>query len=67
MSEMLTARIPAGEDESFAPGAFDGSIGETVRVYRDGFGHNPAKGVVRAAEVTEGGAAVLLTVEVPAA
>ena len=65
MSERFTARIPAGEHEVFAAGAFDGSIGETIRVSRGGFGRDLTEGVVRAAEVTGDGSAVLLTVEVP--
>jgi hypothetical protein len=65
MSETCTVRIPADKDEAFAPGAWDGSIGKAMAVTLTGRGADAVEGVIRAAEVTDDGSAVLLTVEVP--
>ena len=65
MSETCTVRIPAAENEAFAPGAFSGNIGKAMAVTLTGRGADAVEGVVRNAEVIDDSSAVLLTVEVP--
>jgi hypothetical protein len=60
-SKQVVIRYPAGRGARFAPTAFDVQVGQTIRVV----GARPdqsALGTLLAAEVVDGGRAVLLTI-----
>lgn len=64
MTQHVSSSVPAGPGERFAHGAFDSQVGRTVPLRIEG-SSDAAEATVLAAEVSDDGTAVTLTLDVP--
>jgi hypothetical protein len=64
MTQQVSSSVPAGPGERFAHGAFDSQVGRTVPFRVEG-SSDAAEATVIAAEISDDGTAVTLTLDVP--